>query len=1141
MKKFSLLLCLCLAALMVPQRVWADDNPAFSDDDKTMTITTTASGQVSGLVSSLSSDKKSGVTKIVLNGTFSATDLEQIQYSRGFDHVTTVDMSEARFSSSVTYESSDWYLYHSAENLPTTANLRTQAIVDGTLYRYEGSRTWNPISYPSGQTITPYVSSEAMESDKESVAVGSYAKYPTGYTYRQLIVSGESWNVLSYAPSGEIITVTWSDIMRNDYVHDFTAGQKIKAKHYYKWVSGNWIECTTSGDLAGLATSDEIIDGAAFKAVEGSLDGSYGHDGSYIWFWHYFEKTETGRSWSEPGSSDSFKEGDFDENERDNYKSSYKHGDWVRMRVYSYYRLDIDASNSWKAVAYDDGFHINTTNIKNSKSEVDAISEPNYGDYAVVINNDNQKKIVFDGTSWVSFSVGTVLSDFSEMKFDYWKETLTTAITSNYATETISSSIFDNCKNLTSVDYRSGNVTGFENHNANNGYSAPLNVTIGKDVTKIDDNSFKECDVLQTVSFDKDYSGGTAGYPKQLTIGSQAFMECLNLQGIEIPNRVTNIGFRAFYRAGNGVKDTLPDPDNKESGYDDNRTFSLSFERRNSLDNEEGVADVSIDYDCELVIGEEAFMDCIYLKSLSLPIRLKSMGKGAFKNTFGMTSLTMREQTKSPYLGDKLQTIPEDAFNGSHVTSIVIPKSVTLIEKWAFANTNHLAAITIQSEKDPSTHLDLPGQPTLIIKSAAFTGGNEAIVPNLHVYVDIDPTKRLIICEYDAFTYTQMQGQTDVQNNHKAVLHFNKAYWDYYQGDWKKGLAFLQSNLNAFKDGYTDTDKLCMGKYGGDVSNINTTTGKYEYNAVGPADGQFAPGNGWQEFVGTDTGIDIVIPEGNYIRTYSTNTPYYIPLFEKGGLKKYLMKIYRVTSYDDGYVYGDKDDRETANERSRKAYATEVVGKIDNRIYIPAATGLLLLGQGENNKYLIYQDEVATSDRVLARGYVEYEYNKIVGSGSPEEGTTNLLYPTCVDTSNEISSDGKVILNPTKPYPINFSNGLNDTYRLFVFRSPSDIRGFHRSQPGVKVDRDKAYLKLPVSMFHWSDEEYGTEYEESSSSGLSRISILFDEEENEQTGIDKPVTTETSDGSFYSIQGIKHSRPVSKGLYLYKGKKIFVK
>ena len=115
MKKFSLLLC-CFVALLVSQKVWAD--ATLSDGNKTLTITTTAAGQVSGFVTTLNPDK-SIITKIVLVGKFNSSDLAAIAQDNGFNQVTTVDMSSAYFYK--TYSSSNnYYLYTSGE--PTAEN-----------------------------------------------------------------------------------------------------------------------------------------------------------------------------------------------------------------------------------------------------------------------------------------------------------------------------------------------------------------------------------------------------------------------------------------------------------------------------------------------------------------------------------------------------------------------------------------------------------------------------------------------------------------------------------------------------------------------------------------------------------------------------------------------------------------------------------------------------------------------------------------------------------------------------------------------------------------------------------------------------------------------------------------------------------
>lgn len=92
MKKFTLLLCLCFVALLLSQKVMAD--AVLSNNGATLTITTNAAGQISGFVSSFTSDQKSAVTTIVLDGVFNSDDLNSISTNSGFNSVTlTVSVS----------------------------------------------------------------------------------------------------------------------------------------------------------------------------------------------------------------------------------------------------------------------------------------------------------------------------------------------------------------------------------------------------------------------------------------------------------------------------------------------------------------------------------------------------------------------------------------------------------------------------------------------------------------------------------------------------------------------------------------------------------------------------------------------------------------------------------------------------------------------------------------------------------------------------------------------------------------------------------------------------------------------------------------------------------------------------------------
>lgn len=905
-------------------------------------------------------------------------------------------------------------------------------------------------------------------------------------------------------------------------------GDYYRVKYYFiKHATYNWVACYPTPTQLSSAV---VYDGKGVGANYYSLDPAQGVRGSYIWFYVYSTKSDE-RIWGtpqdeEPTGVDNISEASFDFVYRDNHKSGYTNGQWVKMKDYNYYQVLKNGTPYWEDVTYTNGSVFSIDYIYTS--DVTNINDGSHNG-----SSNNQYAIVGGSTE----NSGSFTPDYSQMKFSHWSGSITKAVTSKYADTSISNQIFSNCKNLNNIDYKSGNVTGLHDRKIAEGHSDNIVIKIGKDVTQIDANAFKDCEGLTTVTFDKDsYVDGDVAKP--MTIGENAFLSCTHLQGIEIPNRVTEIGNTAFHNAGNS----------STTGE-----FVLKFERRDKRDESDGNT-VAINCNLPLTIGSGAFEDCFNLKKLSLPVRLTSMGNRAFANSTSLETLEMRETTTSGIAdpGPRLSVIPSAAFERSAVQEITIPKSVTLIERGAFQQTNSLAKITFQEY----LYAALPQTP-LVIKSGAFTGGDEKIIPNLHVYVDINPERRKIVCEYNAFNFTQMEGQTDTQNERRGTLHFSEAYWDYYQGDWKRGLTFSQSNLNAFKDGYNGTVKIggtdteCIGMAGEEVRATDpnfadgTVVGKYTADL---SENQiYAPANGWQMFAGTSTGIDLVIPGGTFIRTYSTNTKYEIPslIIGYGSEATPLVDIYRVTAFSDSFnsQTDNPHDRTAADAATRTATATRITG------YIPKQTGLIMVGNVEdsNSKYLTYFKERAEDETAEPSYPYQTSGDKI-----------NYLMPTCtgtVDTGyesdgNNSKNDGTNIvikgkdgeeyvkLNPTMPYPISGS----DAYRIFGFRS--DQIKFYRSQPGVLMARDRAYLKLPISVFHWANEQSGESVPGQTPSS-SRIILKFDRDfESETTDIETPEIVNTKvekDDSFYTIQGVKLSRPQGKGLYIYKGKKIFVK
>lgn len=661
--------------------------------------------------------------------------------------------------------------------------------------------------------------------------------------------------------------------------------------------------------------------------------------------------------------------------------------------------------------------------------------------------------------------------NYNSMSFQKWGSNVTTAITSNYADNNISNEIFKDCKSLTNVEFLSGTVKGFNDHKKEQGYAEGLSVTIGKNVTSIADGAFQRCDVLSSVTFDKDYSGGET--PKDLTIGQEAFESCSKLSVIEFPNRVTSIGNSAFKNAGTSV---------------DN--FAVSFERRTVSEG------ASVNYDVDLTIGNNAFDNCTTIQTLSLPIRLKTMGNGAFAHTSGLTTVEIREDVENA----RLTTIPNNAFLESGITSIKIPRSVTRIkggdQGGAFQACHNLENIWFQE-----SHLN--PQPDLVIEKGAFAGGNESLYKLKNVYVDIDPSKRKLICEYDAFPFVTLDGQTDVTNTQKATLHFNEKYWDYYAGEWKRGLSFdTQEALNSIKDG-------CRLENGKPRNGHFDKSPNYVENNQGYVSDKM-PANGWQQFAVTSTGIDIIIPPGEFIRTYSTSTAYDLPAH---------VRIFRVINFTDGYEDGmDANNQALADDAPKTAITQEVFD------YIPKNTGLIMVGNVSSAVLYYFKENSGT---------VTYPHTKHDVSNP---SVANLLEPT-------LDNDKY----PLAPVWRNDKNEIE--YRNFGMLKTD--HKFGRAKV-TTMRKNYAYLKIPAELFHWKNESAANG---GSNNGVddptnapAKISVLymFDDINEDNFGIATAIKNAINkeikeSNSYYTLQGVKVSAPTTKGVYIVNGKKVIIK
>lgn len=526
--------------------------------------------------------------------------------------------------------------------------------------------------------------------------------------------------------------------------------------------------------------------------------------------------------------------------------------------------------------------------------------------------------------------------------------------------------------------------------------------------------------------------------------------------------------------------------------------------------------------DKNLTIGEGCFNGCTGITSLALPARLSSMGKQAFANTTGVATLSIPENSR-------LTTIPEQAFKScGNATQaefdITIPRSVTEIQKQAFGDMARLKKVRFTGQA---------GDQDLIIREEAFAGGDgsEGNSTLSDVYVDINPADRKLICEYHAFGYVPMEGQTAVENlSQLATLHFNENYWDYYAGDWKKGITFDQTALNSFKDG-CQTIGTQSGKPEGNIGMIGTNQQIHNNNGKIPGK---QPANGWQQFAKTDTGIDIIVPKGKFYRTYSTPSAL---------VKPDWMKIYRVKGFSDGFIEGQSNASSAAeaDAATKQAFTEELVITVtgtDNKTYtiIPVNTGVIRVDIREAEAIYYFLELEKTSASNAYNADLEYPW---VDSGDK----LNYMFPT---------KGEEVTIGPTE------KSGNTITHRIFGLLKTTTsgvVPQFSRAKVGTKLGDHRAYLKLPASVFHWRDEKNGSTQDatgndvvvDTRANAYSKISLFFDEDfEDLNGGIATAIINSIEEDmykndSFYTLQGVKVAKPTTKGVYIHNGKKILIK
>ena len=279
---------------------------------------------------------------------------------------------------------------------------------------------------------------------------------------------------------------------------------------------------------------------------------------------------------------------------------------------------------------------------------------------------------------------------------------------------------------------------------------------------------------------------------------------------------------------------------------------------------------------------------------------------------------------------------------------------------------------------------------------------------------------------------------------------------------------------------------------------------------------------------------------GKFIRTYSNSIA-----MEPA---KNNVKVYAAYKYDT-----------PANPENPQSQGTVCLRQLK---YIPANMGVVLVGEVPADKVSAdgYKDGATVdfylkekTDDLLPDDNKEALWTKADDYVAKGQKWNNYLKPTvsAIDKLGNADTDADGII-------LHRFFGLKNFHSTKYYKenkTGDDYIGFFRLTQNGRSDANKAYLSIPANktvdggvgatygFIDFNGQFLGNETDDDpKNKSLSKMVIVFDDEDDGGSTTTVPEVKPNStdcDASFYTLQGVKVSRPV-KGVYIHNGKK-FIK